>query len=151
MLTGPNGPEQPHLVLHPHPCPWAQSHCHRFSGAMLQTDLCPTCSLTFLPCWLDFLGWHQVLFVTFCQPTSLGCWQDSFLSLALLCSPSLSTLCLAGGGTALPWAGVTLSSLSLMYREMLLPDSKLLYLSWKAARIGKVWFKPIIWLKYIII
>lgn len=43
---------------------------------------------------------------------SLSCCQDLFLSPSLLCSPSLSTLCLAGGGTVLPCAGVTLSSIS---------------------------------------
>lgn len=66
-----------------------------FPQVFLPLDLCLP-----LPCWSDLLGWHEVFFYHYLW--SLGCWQDLFLSPALLCSPSMSTLCLAGGELSLP-------------------------------------------------
>lgn len=45
-LPGPNGPEQPHLDLHS----GLSLVSTGLAGAIMQTDLYPSCFLAFLPC-----------------------------------------------------------------------------------------------------
>ena len=120
-MKDPNGPEQPHLDLHPHPCPWA-SGLH-FSLALFPKYLfepyCKETSSQFVPWYSWLVDWtsrvdlRPFLSPYFCMMTIglLTGLVPVTSSPALLCSPCLSPFCLSGGDTALPCAGVTLSSL----------------------------------------
>lgn len=117
-VTDPNGPEQLHLDLHPHLCPWAWGFYFSLvlfpSIQLSHTASRPLPSLSpDIPAFLT--GLSRLTSGLLCHLTfvcwSLGCWQDMLLSPALLCSPCLGPLCLAGGDTALPCAGLTLSAL----------------------------------------